>query len=62
MGDSDWPGMAHVFEISRHVIIKKTGQERVEGVSRGHESEPGAEGNVSFQASRYTLYYRPKGV
>lgn len=32
VGYSDWPGMAHVFEIGRHVIIKKTGQERGEVV------------------------------
>ncbi len=32
MGYSDWPGMAQVFELGRHVIIKKTAQERVEVV------------------------------
>lgn len=32
VGYSDWPGMAQVFELGRHVIIKKTGQERVEVV------------------------------
>lgn len=32
VGYSDWPGMAQVFEVGRHVIIKKTGQERVEMV------------------------------
>jgi hypothetical protein len=30
MGDSDWPGMAQVFEVGRHVITKKTGKERAE--------------------------------
>jgi hypothetical protein len=30
---SDWPGMAQVFELGRHVVTKKTGQERVEVVS-----------------------------
>ena len=32
VGDSDWPGMAQVFELGRHVITKKTGKERVEVV------------------------------
>jgi predicted transposase YbfD/YdcC len=32
MDYSDWPGLAQVFELGRHVIIKKTGEERVEGV------------------------------
>ena len=32
VGYSDWPGLAQVFEVGRHVIIKKTGQERVEVV------------------------------
>ena len=30
MGYSDWPGLAQVFEVGRHVIEKKTGEERVE--------------------------------
>jgi predicted transposase YbfD/YdcC len=30
VGYSEWPGMAQVFEVGRHVIIKKTGKERVE--------------------------------
>jgi predicted transposase YbfD/YdcC len=46
VGYSDWPGMAQVFEIGRHVIIKKTGQERVEvvyGVTslRPEQADPG---------------------
>ena len=32
VGYSDWPGLAQVFELGRHVIIPKTGQERVEVV------------------------------
>jgi predicted transposase YbfD/YdcC len=32
VGYSDWPGLAQVFEVGRHVIIQKTGQERVEVV------------------------------
>lgn len=32
VGYSDWPGMAQVFEVGRHVITKKTGKERVEVV------------------------------
>jgi predicted transposase YbfD/YdcC len=32
VGYSDWPGLAQVFELGRHVIIKKTGEERVEVV------------------------------
>jgi predicted transposase YbfD/YdcC len=32
VGYSDWPGMAQVFEVGRHVIVKKTGKERVEVV------------------------------
>jgi predicted transposase YbfD/YdcC len=32
VGYSDWPGLAQVFELGRHVIIQKTGQERVEVV------------------------------
>jgi predicted transposase YbfD/YdcC len=30
VGYSDWPGLAQVFEVGRHVIEKKTGEERVE--------------------------------
>jgi predicted transposase YbfD/YdcC len=32
VGYSTWPGLAQVFEVGRHVIIQKTGQERVEVV------------------------------
>ena len=32
VGYSDWPGLAQVFEVGRHVITKKTGQERAEVV------------------------------
>ena len=32
VGHNDWPGLAQVFEIGRHVITKKTGEERVEVV------------------------------
>jgi len=32
VGYSDWPGLAQVFELGRHVIIPNTGQERVEVV------------------------------
>jgi predicted transposase YbfD/YdcC len=32
VGYSPWPGLAQVFELGRHVIIQKTGQERVEVV------------------------------
>ena len=32
VGDSDWPGLAQVFELGRHVILQKTGAERVEVV------------------------------
>lgn len=32
VGYSDWPGLAQVFELGRHVITKKTGKERVEVV------------------------------
>jgi predicted transposase YbfD/YdcC len=32
VGYSDWPGLAQVFEVGRHVSSKKTGQERVEVV------------------------------
>lgn len=32
MGYSDWPGLAQVFEIGRHVITQRTGEERVEVV------------------------------
>ena len=32
VGDSDWPGLAQVFELGRHVITQKTGKERVEVV------------------------------
>ena len=37
MGYSDWPGLAQVFELGRHVITQKTTEERVEvvyGVTR----------------------------
>ena len=32
VGYRDWPGMAQVFELGRHVITKKTGKERIEVV------------------------------
>jgi predicted transposase YbfD/YdcC len=32
VGSSDWPGLAQVFELGRHVMDQKTGQERVEVV------------------------------
>jgi hypothetical protein len=32
VGYSDWPGLAQVFELGRHVITQKTGEERVEVV------------------------------
>jgi predicted transposase YbfD/YdcC len=32
VGYSDWPGLAQVFELGRHVIIQKTEEERVEVV------------------------------
>jgi predicted transposase YbfD/YdcC len=32
VGYSTWPGLAQVFEVGRHVLIQKTGQERVEVV------------------------------
>src|SRR5215468_4284095 len=32
VGYSDWPGLAQVFELGRHVFIQKTGKERVEVV------------------------------
>ena len=32
VGYSDWPGLAQVFELGRHVLIQKTGEERVEVV------------------------------
>lgn len=32
VGYSDWPGLAQVFELGRHVISQKTGAERVEVV------------------------------
>jgi predicted transposase YbfD/YdcC len=31
-GSSDWPGLAQVFELGRHVITQKTGKERAEVV------------------------------
>jgi len=32
VGYSDWPGLAQVFELGRHVLIQNTGEERVEVV------------------------------
>jgi predicted transposase YbfD/YdcC len=32
VGYSDWPGLAQVFELGRHVLFQKTGEERVEVV------------------------------
>jgi predicted transposase YbfD/YdcC len=32
VGYSDWPGLAQVFELGRHVILQKTGEERAEVV------------------------------
>jgi predicted transposase YbfD/YdcC len=44
VGYSDWPGLAQVFELGRHVMFPKTGQERVEVVygvtSRRPEQAP----------------------
>ena len=34
VGHNEWPGLAQVLEIGRHVITKKTGEERVEVVYR----------------------------
>jgi hypothetical protein len=33
VGDSDWPGLAQVCELGRHVITQKTTEERVDVVS-----------------------------
>jgi predicted transposase YbfD/YdcC len=46
VGYSDWPGLAQVFEVGRHVMEKKTGKERVEvvyGVTslRPEQASPG---------------------
>ncbi len=46
VGYSDWPGIAQVFEVGRHVIIKKTGKERGEvvyGITslRPEQADPG---------------------
>src|SRR5215475_10963575 len=30
VGYSDWPGLAQVFALGRHVMLQKTGEERVE--------------------------------
>jgi hypothetical protein len=32
VGDSDWPGLARVFALGRHVLLQKTGEERGEVV------------------------------
>ena len=32
VGDSDWPGLAQVFALGRHVMFQKTGKERVDVV------------------------------
>jgi hypothetical protein len=32
VGSSDWPGLAQGFEVGRHVLCQKTGEERVEVV------------------------------
>jgi predicted transposase YbfD/YdcC len=32
LGSSDWPGLAQVFALGRHVLLQKTGAERVEVV------------------------------
>ena len=32
MGDSDGPGLAHVYALEPHVIIQKTGEKRLEAV------------------------------
>ena len=32
VGYSDWPGWAQVFELGRHVLFQKTGEEQVEVV------------------------------
>jgi hypothetical protein len=33
VGDRHWPGRAQVFQLARHVIVKKTGEEREERVA-----------------------------
>jgi predicted transposase YbfD/YdcC len=40
VGYSDWPGLAQVFELGRHVITQKTGKERVEVVYGGTSLPP----------------------
>jgi len=39
-GDSDGPGLAHVFQLARQVIIKKTGEVRTEVVAGGTRLAP----------------------
>ena len=41
VGYSDWPGLAQVFELGRHVITQKTGEERVEVVYGVTSLSPG---------------------
>jgi predicted transposase YbfD/YdcC len=40
VGYSDWPGLAQVFELGRHVLLQKTGEERVEVVYGGTSLSP----------------------
>jgi hypothetical protein len=40
VGDSDWPGLAQVFQLDRQVIRKKTGEVREERVAGGTSLPP----------------------
>jgi predicted transposase YbfD/YdcC len=37
VGYSDWPGLAQVFELGRHVIMQKTGVNRAPGQKHSHD-------------------------
>lgn len=40
VGDSNWPGLAHVFQVERQSMTKKTGEVRAEVVAGGTSLPP----------------------
>jgi len=52
VGDSDWPGLAQVCEVGRHVITPKTAQERIAVVY----------GVTSLRPERATPHRRLEGI
>jgi predicted transposase YbfD/YdcC len=65
VGDSDWPGLAQVFELGRHVITQKTTEERVEvvyGVTSLHPERGTPERLLDLVRSHWQSENKSHGV